>query len=480
VRVVFAAIAAIAGGFDHQHHARDLEVDNIAAIACTRCHDTRGGKIAAPGHAACFGGCHGAMPATPPRGTKLALPPERLRVCVACHAETQLVAPFTGKLAVPYPPYAIDPDFAVSIGHKKHRAVACARCHAAPDGKPPARPAAPHARCAGCHDGGAGRGGAMTECATCHVPATGKPQPPHLAVARDTVTATVSHARHAARGAAGRDCVTCHATIADTDDVDLPRPVQTSCAIAGCHDGKAAFATTARCTACHAAVPERFEVERPTARFSHAGHKDALAKTPCASCHPTTPHGEVAVAGHAACAACHAADFGKRRPTICGACHVATEPWRPLAADRPPPERGEFGAAIDHGKHGSDCARCHSLRTPSAQLRTPRGHRACTGATCHARGGGPAPTLDACTTCHVLGLVASREAARVADPWSVRARFEHRVHTGPCTSCHAALGADVATLATPPKSACAPCHDGAIAFKLTGTTCTRCHVGKRP
>ncbi len=37
--------------------------------------------------------------------------------------------------------------------------------------------------------------------------------------------------------------------------------------------------------------------------------------------------------------------------------------------------------------------------------------------------------------------------------------------------------------ATPKKPACLPCHDdGKAAFKLTGTTCTRCHArsGARP
>ena len=54
------------------------------------------------------------------------------------------------------------------------------------------------------------------------------------------------------------------------------------------------------------------------------------------------------VAGHTACAGCHADDFGARWPKKCGACHNATEPWRALIADRPLPERTEFGATLDH------------------------------------------------------------------------------------------------------------------------------------
>ncbi|HEX7836262.1 MAG TPA: cytochrome c3 family protein, partial [Kofleriaceae bacterium] len=72
-------------------------------------------------------------------------------------------------------------------------------------------------------------------------------------------------------------------------------------------------------------------------------------------------------------------------------------------------------------------------------------------------------------------------------PWSVRRSFDHAAHarTGDgrplgCGACHVDLhGPDVTALATPAKATCAPCHDGATAFKLTGTTCTRCHEGVR-
>src|SRR5690606_35883185 len=123
-----------------------------------------------------------------------------------------------------------------------------------------------------------------------------------------------------------------------------------------------AFGITTACTTCHARAPTgRFEVARPTTRFSHATHDATLR--PCAACHPLSKAGEVLVAGHAACTACHADDFGKRAPTICGACHNATEPWRALVADRAPPGRTEFGATLDHATHVRDCATCHSLRT---------------------------------------------------------------------------------------------------------------------
>jgi hypothetical protein len=275
--------------------------------------------------------------------------------------------------------------------------------------------------------------------------------------------------------------------VQDTDDNVLPAPSAASCATARCHDGQAAFAVTAACTRCHLAPDQAgFKVARPSARYSHASH--AEVDLPCATCHPLTRSGEVTVAGHAPCATCHAEDFGRRQPRICGACHNGTEPWRALVPDRGPAERTEFGATLDHGKHLLACTSCHALATSEAQLRAPRGHRACTGEACHAVASGPAPRLGRCDACHRRGLAADRRAARLAAPWSVRRAFDHAPHARDprngalaCVACHVDLGApDVTSLATPPKPTCAPCHDGATAFKLTGTTCTRCHQGRSP
>jgi c(7)-type cytochrome triheme protein len=468
-------------GFDHGVHDRDLVVSGAESLPCVRCHALRAGRlIGKPGHGACFGACHGASPST-----AKVTDPARVKVCLACHAEAAFAAAGAGKLAVQYPPYTIDPDFGMALGHKQHRAIACTQCHAPTGGK---SPGAPHERCIACHDGSnqSGRGPAMTACGGCHPPASGRPQPPELAIPRNTVTATFSHAKHAARGGGGKDCATCHAPIRETDDTELPRPTAQTCAIAGCHDGKQAFAGTASCTRCHATAPtDRFDVERPTARFVHTGvHQKALDTTPCIGCHAVSPQGEIAVAGHAACAECHAADFGARKPKICGACHNATEPWRHLVADRAPPAVTEFGATLDHQKHPETCTGCHKLTTQTTQLRTPRGHGACTGKACHALGSGPTPKLDACAGCHRLGLSATRTAQRTSAAWSVRARFDHAPHTKvddrelACTTCHVALGAPtVLELAAPTKATCAPCHDGKTAFKVTGTQCVRCHRG---
>jgi c(7)-type cytochrome triheme protein len=91
--------------------------------------------------------------------------------------------------------------------------------------------------------------------------------------------------------------------------------------------------------------------------------------------------------------------------------------------------------------------------------------------------GGVAPTLATCGGCHTLGLAAARVHDRELAPWSVRRAFDHGAHTGSaCASCHVDVAAaDPAAMPTPAKATCAPCHDGKTAFKLTGTSCKRCH-----
>ena len=262
-------LALSIAGFDHIDHERKIDVKGIAEIACTKCHvETKGKLVGKPGHAACFGQCHGAAPVAPKRGAKLVVG-DNAKLCSSCHAEAVLQRAYTGKLPARYPPYVDEQDFGIAFGHKQHAASACAQCHNVRDIGKSTKPA-PHQRCVGCHDGSGAQGhaAAMKNCVSCHPRAVGKPQPPELATVRDSVTSTFSHGKHAARGATGRDCATCHAAIRATDDIELPRPKQQDCEAGGCHDGKAAFATTNACTRCHDKVPDRFEVFRPTTRFT--------------------------------------------------------------------------------------------------------------------------------------------------------------------------------------------------------------------
>ncbi len=480
-------------GFDHYLHDRNIAVSGGDPIACAQCHAQQpktGRLVGAPGHAACFGRCHGAAPA----GLAKPAAPitdigERINVCTTCHAESVLRAPAPTRaaLAPGVPPYTLFPDFALEAGHQTHAAAACTSCHTA-------KPQPPHVRCATCHDGSqrAGTGPAMTACQGCHSPASGQPEPLRMmrtAATQIFVTKTFSHAKHATRGGAGAACVTCHAAVRETNDRQLPRVPMAACGVGACHDGVRTFGITEACTKCHQDVPtEKYEVTRTDQRFGHGrpGHVDAPLA--CSACHALSPSGEPRVAGHGACVTCHASEFSKRQPTICSACHNGIEPWRPLVPDRAPPARSELGAILDHAKHPGACEGCHRLATAAVELRPPRGHIACTGAACHAvtsTGGGPAPALPACEGCHRLGSAEQRDRARVTAPWSVRLTFSHAPHrladdgtVLACTSCHTSLrGATRLDIPTPTKATCAPCHDGKRTFKLTGTTCTRCHPG---
>jgi predicted CXXCH cytochrome family protein len=188
---------------------------------------------------------------------------------------------------------------------------------------------------------------------------------------------------------------------------------------------------------------------------------------------------EVASTGHAACVGCHAEDFGIQKPKICLACHTSIEPWRHLLLDRLPPPATEFGATLQHDRHPQPCTDCHKLDTTGHELRTPRGHAACNA--CHLASGGPAPQLGQCEGCHTRGMQSMRDIVRAGAAWSVRRQFHHAPHAkAACTDCHTDLSAaSVADLATPAKRTCAGCHDGRASFKLTGTTCTRCHAGAK-
>lgn len=388
-----------AAGFPHLVHEERMFTAGKDKLACESCHS--GTKK--PTHATCFG-CHDFKKET--------------ALCDTCHVS---------KTKVFYPPYAIDPDYRVELGHQAHAATTCARCH-------DAKPAAPHARCKSCHE-------TEKKCSFCHIAATGDPAPPRL---KPPVYAMTSfrHDKH------DKNCTQCHAAIAQSNDQFLPRPDAKSCA--SCHD------IAQKCTLCHTTSGPIEKVK--VLRFRHATHDQA----PCASCHRVQGN-EVVSVGHAACTGCHAEDFGSRTPRVCMACHTSIEPWRKLIVDRLPPPSTEFGAALDHGKHPQPCAQCHTLTTQTHELRPPRGHLACS--SCHAK------ELANCAMCHTAGVQAERDITRRGAAWSVRERFTHRTHTGACADCHKD------PMTPPAKASCAPCHDGKSAFALTGTTCTRCHVG---
>ena len=478
--VITRADAEPAAGFDHLGHRTRVEVSGQPNPPCLACHPlTPAGMLAArPDHRACFP-CHGPAPR---RGAAPLSPPPA--TCLACHPAASLA---TRKPTLATPIYGPEHEYGVQLDHARH-GDACASCHRTADFAPPAPRA--HARCVGCH---LTRAPLMTACEDCHPGAVGPDTRPHLISAPLSVAAAYSHRRHGDRIGAvvkpAATCAGCHQAITQTHGGELPTPTAAACSSGGCHDGGAASAITAACTRCHVTAAPRWPAPPPPIRFSHRDHATLTAIDACAACHTLDAHGQPTAPSHAACsdAACHARDFGSPTPTTCGACHLAREPWRKMIADQRPPDDNELGVALSHRLHPGPCTDCHQLSTPRHPLRPPRGHGACTTSGCHAADRGPAPRLTACAGCHQPGVVDARRRRRSLALWSVAATFDHDRHrVSPrdgralaCTACHTAAASD-GPMPAPTKPTCAPCHDGVVAFKMTGHGCARCHGGATP
>lgn len=435
--------------------------------------------------------------------------------CKACHATGDArpaVRPAAAPAGTPAGRPAGTPDARPAVRPEARPATAPATGTA--------RAADAHARCTRCHAAGAapapGDGAApaetgplsMHECARCHVAATAGVLRPHLL--SGPYRASFSHARHQARGL--DDCRGCHAGVLAAAGSELAAPRTEDCS--GCHDGAQAFSVVGpHCRRCHVEGSPAGDNRPPRGPgYSHRAHQARGQELPCTRCHQLDARGVPLppASDHAPCsdAGCHRDDFMARAPEICGACHVGTEPWQRLYFQpRPRPdtedtEDTEFGARFSHRQHRDAdieaCERCHRERSELRDMRLPHQHGTCMGAGCHpqdvpaveagaeedaAHLQGPVP-LAICSGCHALDLVTTRHAQRLAAPWSVRARFEHALHERDpagaavaCTACHAGVAeADsVAAIPSPPKRACAPCHDGRAAFKLTGHGCALCH-----
>ncbi len=430
--------AADAVGFDHRGHADSLVEAKVGALTCTGCHDAND-PTAVRGHRTCFGKCHGASPRKLRKRGRYRIDWKRKKVCTACHSEAALVA--------------------LRDNNKKPPKVTLPLPKRAKDRK--------------------------------------------LSVGVYPVGVGFSHARHKSRSKA--PCASCHKRIMRSLNNRPQRPKKPECA--SCHNGAKAFAMTeARCRQCHFQAGTRIQRHATKlVRFSHKAHMGRGKLAACATCHQLTGNGTplAAARNHAPCSnsGCHRDDFKSLRPKVCGACHVAREPWRPLHRDRGWPDETEFGARFSHKAHLSGskprmkatCGRCHQVRSGKRELRPPHDHSSCTGQGCHARTakvrGGAKPPLSECGKCHKLELVRKHQLVRHTARWSVRSKFSHAKHrlakgsTKPlaCAQCHrsTARAVSLRDVKAPAKAACMPCHNGAAAFKLTGHNCARCHGSDR-
>ena len=502
-------------GYDHVWHEGQVSVAGSPAIPCERCHSIiQSGQLGGrPDHASCYGDCHGPAPERRLLGRPYVFAEVRARQCRTCHTPRSLTEAISGgrnKLTVAYPPYRRDPDHGVRISHAVHDEPAraggqdCVACHPAV-GTAVRGAADPHARCAACHGravdalaGGPGgppskteRMAPMTECGKCHEQAYGPRTSPNIEPGTYSVTQTFSHRRHGARSPLA--CRQCHGTIASAEGTELSPPAMDSCA--SCHDGQQAFATTGtQCRRCHTARSAKLRM-RPD-RLAHFSHRDHEVKsTDCRTCHRLDASGRPrpTTVDHQPCAnqGCHRDQFASLSPTICTTCHLGTEPWRALHFDRPPAERTEFGARFSHTRHMGavgmqrQCRDCHRRTDQQGHLRLPRDHDACQGSGCHGAKSGPAPTMTECSKCHAASLLSRRDRRRLAARWTVRARFRHDTHErdprtdadAACTDCHRGVdqAATIGAIPTPTKATCQKCHDGQVAFKVTGHGCAKCH-----
>ena len=161
--------------FEHARHK---------SLACLDCHSMSGGhgglKIMVPG--GCLGCHHG---------------PAQRAACATCHA------------AGPAAPHAVPVSFRVSVrretvtrsisfAHARHRAVECARCHAA-DVKRTVAPAS----CNDCH---ADHHAPARDCASCHPTA----REGHDRSAHEGCAGCHTDARVAALASSRSLCLTCH------------------------------------------------------------------------------------------------------------------------------------------------------------------------------------------------------------------------------------------------------------------------------
>jgi hypothetical protein len=336
----------------------------------------------------------------------------------------------------------------------------------------------------------------MGRCAACHAPIAGRVTTPHQLTGPYRVGSLFSHARHAGRlgkVAAAQRCLVCHEAASRAGGDEVAAPSMHVCET--CHDGKQAFAARApTCRRCHAdADRSAASPDVPIRRFDHRAHAARGLALECAACHALDGDGRPrpASADHRPCAdvGCHADDFRAREPRICGGCHVGIEPFRPLKADVARPVLTEFGVEYSHRAHAergapSACVGCHvGIAGGGPERRLGKGHASCAGERCHTAGKA-APALDACGGCHALGLLPERDAAQEHRAWSIGPRFRHAGHEHDragtplaCEGCHptAAGARTIREVAAPAKPSCAPCHDGRIAFKMTGHGCARCH-----
>ena len=493
--------------FDHAAHNAMTNGKGLPPPACDGpCHsmDDRG-RFKLTGkreHARCFESCHGEYK------HKFSVDPSTLkgasgRTCVTCHGDKIKHRPVEEGLV-----NEIDRrGYVARYSHKSHAdpqasSKQCEGCHGTFGDSPPKTSGvlnANHSLCASCHEKNSKP--TMRECFGCHSEGSLAKQD-KLPASIFSVAGKFSHVDHANSkrvGKKGRRCFACHGNIGSgKNDLSIPLPTMQGC-WQSCHNGKKAFDVLgATCTQCHQAptsanAPKELPVN--PIGFVHGSHGNRGANVSnCATCHTLDAAFTVKPATqktpHAPCSneSCHASEFFQATPTICGACHQDSSPWKKQEALTGRSITREFTSDLSHASHvealkkqgAKGCQNCHGNVYEKAKSRT-RGHVAC--ASCH--NGKSKPFMTNCDGCHKTGPTSE---GRQISEWSVSERFSHANHkqdprlkqTTKCELCHGKVeeARTLREVKPPTMRSCDACHNGKTSFKTTGFQCYRCHQQK--
>ena len=250
----------------------------------------------------------------------------------------------------------------------RHRDVACAVCHGAPEGGASPRYRGLDRRCGACHVdahfGQFAEPAPARDCGDCH----------------DTERFALPAFDHAARTGAALEgghervaCARCH------PDVPLPeggrtrmyRPTEPACE--GCHASPHGPLGGAKCSDCHSvsgwsAMPANVTFDHGRTGFPLQGRHREVG---CRTC-----HGErrgPASGGRRACADCHDDVHRGREGPSCGGCHT-TRSWRVPGALRAH-DQTRFPLVGAH--RTADCVACHAGQEPPEWGAAPRDCFAC-------------------------------------------------------------------------------------------------------
>lgn len=303
---------------------------------------------------------------------------------------------------------------------------------------------------------------------------------------KDAGTVVFSHSKHleqkSRRGIPAFSCATCHTGGKSKRHYTMVEMYRgQSCG--ACHNGKQAF-DAHDCSRCHQVKEIVYQVQAtgPTP-FSHQKHLAHLKD--CSVCHtklyktgknPITTMAQMEKG--ASCGFCHNGKklFGVNQ---CSRCHRSPE----LTYQTAPVAQAVFSHTFHTQMY--TCTSCHpGIVKPNMKLNKRASMSAMEhGKSCGACHDGKTAfsVKSDCAKCHI-GLKPPGELTFRSRNGSIIGHFSHTFHTAiyPCNECHTRrypyrAGSQAVTMKEMAQGAsCGSCHNGKIAFPVTGD-CLKCH-----